>query len=976
MFRDAVTVEETLQTTSHDLDEFLSHYKWCLNPFLTFEELWVRADEEIERLRESEIAWQIQETKINLYIFACAISCTIDDHLTRIGWSLKPLGRFFPSAVPFLSLVERVIGFTLSLISFVRFRRLWGWKAGFDEFLERICRLLYSQEDFARKILPSLKGELRRLQMYPFPHSLLKARMKLNEGFRCQDLNPFDVITLANKFLTNCPLGGDRYVIVGARTAGSYFAPLLKVYLEDRGLSNVSSVSVRPRYGARGQERKLLKHLLKNGAKVILTDDYSNSGRTLAMLKDIVASFGIRSEDIAILAPVHPAREMKEMVADDDIRVVSLDQNELQVTKSMEPNAVASLLTEFFDANRGRSISVKETPWTETTNQALWSHYGDGFQVRIKRVYEVMAEDDRGSFEMRRLFAKGVGVGWLGYHSAIAGKALRGFVPEVFGLRNGILFSEWFEVSPLTVDDLTENVVERMSTYLARRGEQLQIREDPRSVPPYLGWGWLEILSILRRVYHPLLGYLKHAVLLEHLKRILRYRPTLVDGRMRPEEWVVHNGEILKLDYEQHCFGAPELDVVDPAYDVAMTSFEFSLSESDEEKMLESYSSLSGDGESIKERVFLYKLLFATAESDRLLHRIVSKRERTAPVKLNERLLWCWNFRVYAMNRFLSSIVRKHAHKRKNAGIFFTDIDGVLDSETLGFPHTSPSGLEALSLLNVEGYSVVPNTGRNCEHVRNYCLNYGFSSGIAEYGSVIIDLVQDSEMSLVDRHTQEELSACRDLLENIAGVFVDRGYRYSVRAFRYNRQGTVGLGVSEANELLRSHGFNRLKVIARKADTYFVGKETSKGRAADVYVGRSKQVQEIVAAIGDSDEDIPMLRKAKFSYAPANCSDAIKKLAHQGRCVVLPHAYQRGLLDAVRAFLRSSGVTRFDSPVNTSGMNSLQYLFWQLLTISEYSRPRKLFAALNTNGLGLPGRTSSGSGANLSDVGFSFNNSI
>ena len=59
-------------------------------------------------------------------------------------------------------------------------------------------------------------------------------------------------------------------------------------------------------------------------------------------------------------------------------------------------------------------------------NAALEAHYGDGFQVRLKRVFDVRLGQ---SLRARRVVAKSVGWGWLGYHAWFAATRLESLVP-------------------------------------------------------------------------------------------------------------------------------------------------------------------------------------------------------------------------------------------------------------------------------------------------------------------------------------------------------------------------------------------------------------------------------------------------------------------------------------------------------------------------------------------------------------------
>src|SRR6185295_14239809 len=118
--------------------------------------------------------------------------------------------------------------------------------------------------------------------------------------------------------------------------------------------------------------------------------------------------------------------------------------------------------------------------------------------------------------------------------------------------------------------------------------------------------------------------------------------------------------------------------------------------------------------------------------------------------KHNELCQYARNFLVYAMNEFSAGLVTSLKPKRWSESLFFMDLDGVFDQELLGFPHATQSGLQSLALLHSCGYSIVLNTGRSVQHVRQYCQAYGFSGGIAEFGGVFVDAVQQREMPLID----------------------------------------------------------------------------------------------------------------------------------------------------------------------------------------------------------------------------------
>ena len=236
--------------------------------------------------------------------------------------------------------------------------------------------------------------------------------------------------------------------------------------------------------------------------------------------------------------------------------------------------------------------------------------------------------------------------------------------------------------------------------------------------------------------------------------------------------------------------------------------------------------------------------------------------------------------------------------------------------------------------------------------MRNYCASYGFDLGIGEYGSVIVDMVRGKEISLIDDEVVDEISQCRKILEDTEGVFVDVNYRYSIRAYRYNSSGACGLGKDESKGLLRQHGFRRLRVITRDADTYFVGKNTNKGEAIQYFKNHVGYSGDSIIAIGDSDEDLEMLENVPLAFAPHNCSEGIRRMSRHGKCSIVSRPGQRGLLQVAEKIAGATGeganslrtkdmLAKF---INTYDENSFQHMMSQLLTVAESPRYKRILS--------------------------------
>src|SRR5207253_2295764 len=200
--------------------------------------------------------------------------------------------------------------------------------------------------------------------------------------------------------------------------------------------------------------------------------------------------------------------------------------------------------------------------------------------------YEVQLDHDGGRTDTRYVLAKSVGWGWLSYHAAIAGERLSGFVPPLLGLRDGILYTEW-----LPQDDPAEAGWDRgrwcdaVASYVAARVRRLTLESDPSAglVRADQDKGSELLAGTLARAYGwKAAAVLKRARLRHEVTRHACPFPTLIDGKMRPEEWITGPASLLKTDFEHHGQGKFELNAADPAYDLAEAMLYGGLSESEE----------------------------------------------------------------------------------------------------------------------------------------------------------------------------------------------------------------------------------------------------------------------------------------------------------------------------------------------------------------------------------------------------------
>src|SRR6185312_804268 len=327
--------------------------------------------------------------------------------------------------------------------------------------------------------------------------------------------------------------------------------------------------------------------------------------------------------------------------------------------------------------------------------------------------------------ETRYVLAKSVGCGFYAYPAFLAGQRLAEFVPDLLGLRDGILYTEWLPQSEGASVDVLErsHIVERTAKYAAARVTSLSLESDRT---PALGLDSYSPAGGFHVFAKNLCGAYGNKVTSKLMGHSVRERlclrtspfPTLVDGKMAPSEWIVGPSGMLKTDYEHHGFGKHELNVSDPAYDLADTILQFGLSADEERDLLRYYEESTRDI-SVKNRLFFYKLLAG----------------------------------FWSLSRSLEALNKQPCHRPQrpewHSSVIALDVDGVLDRRMFGFPTTTASGIRALRCLHAHGYALAINTAWSAREVKEYSSAYGLVGGVAEYGSYIFDAVGKHERILV-----------------------------------------------------------------------------------------------------------------------------------------------------------------------------------------------------------------------------------
>ena len=434
--------------------------------------------------------------------------------------------------------------------------------------------------------------------------------------------------------------------------------------------------------------------------------------------------------------------------------------------------------------------------------------------------------------------------------------------------------------------------------------------------------------------------------------------PTLIDGRLVGRKWIAGRvgpgpSRLLKTDYEHHGMGKGELNLDDPAFDLAETILDLDLSQDEETRLLTRYSEQSGDA-GIGDRLFAHKLLagFWTMAAARKSI-FSSALDQAGQRAQHDTFMKAWHFLAVEAARACGALcaaspLPRHAASR--GPMVALDVDGVIDRRTFGFPCATAASIEALSLLKAQGMTIILDTARSLAEVQAYCAAYGLAGGVAEHGAVLWDAMEGREKVCIAETAHEQLERLRSRLRSIPGVFLDNRHQYSIKAFAY-REGKAGLlatlrsawgsggddvGHAPLPTLLMNALFQELKLDQlayhhTSIDTAVVVKACDKGTGllamrdwlaasatGDQAAGGDSAHIETVA-VGDSEPDIAMFRVATHSFAPAHIGCA--REARLAGCRIAQAPTQRGFLEIAKEITRIYGKAG-ERGLNSSGVQS------------------------------------------------------
>jgi hydroxymethylpyrimidine pyrophosphatase-like HAD family hydrolase len=934
---------------------FYSAYNWCLDPHLTGGEAIEHLAGEIDRLPSTPAGWQTDEVTTNVYLLSCSLLNGIDEYLR--GRTLRlpaQLAKTWPGRTA-LWVTEKIAEHHPNRTHFCRWKE--EWESGLDGFFAVLARGGSDPVSFAESA-QKLSGMLQS----PLPSDLLDSRLGVPSAFSRLDMTHFDVLALGRQFVRQCPDRSLPILLLGLRTAGTYFSALLRSFFKTEGYQRVASLTVQPKKGPGRRERKKLTRYAKQGFTLVIVDDPPHSGGTIVLAVDIARQAGFDLARIKALLPTHPATRAWADTFPNGL-VITLEPEGWRKQQLLDPKTVENRLSEYFARQGFSHIRVIGSRRADELNAGLQSGSNPQRGATLKQIFEVQLWTPQGKNETRYVLAKSVGLGYLGYPAFLAAQRLSDFVPPVLGLRDGILYTEWLSPQPRAgaVGSDRNPRIDTAAAYVAARTRLVRLpkRRAPGKAVHENG---LELLaaSFGRAYGRFLLDIPMRSWILQRLCRLHCPFPTLIDGNMGYAKWIEGKFGPLKTGYYGHGLGKTQLNAIDPAYDLAETILSFALSLEEEGRLIRRYVEHSGDVE-VGQRLFVNKLLAGLWTMDAAQEHLFDMQSGQRQQELHRRFLGAWAFLTVQTARFCGARCRPSQPARWRSPLVMLDIDGVLDRRIFGYPCTTAAGMEALSLLATRGYSVALNTARSAAEVKEYCEAYGLAGGVAEHGAYLWDAVAQCGQPLLDQETMAQLDELREQLRRIPGVFLDDRHQYSIRAFMFEKQPpslllrllnsirsfSVGPGAPTPlptlmlNHLITTLRLDRLSFHHTMIDTAIVAKATDKGTGLTVLRDRVLGPDVETIAIGDTEADLPMFRVATRSFAPAQIS--CRREARLLGCAISRYRYQRGLLDIVRTLVDCGPG---GDPIERANESDGESLFLELLQAADHSNARALVRAL------------------------------
>lgn len=800
---------------------------------------------------------QIAENRVlDAYLLAAGAAQIVEDHVQR-----DPLGLCRAAAYLGDHGLPRTVG---ALVTGVangveglcwlsgRHRRTVRWALLMAALRDDLAQLVV--DDNGAAVSAHERAVARRLrdQLPTLSPRARCAVLRLPSCFRSFDQSPQDMVELAARFAQRHPGRDAPVLVLGVRTSGGYLAPLVRAALLAGGFATVTTGSARPSRRLRPEVRRAARSAELGGGRIAVVDDPPSGGNAVRSVAESLTGNGVARSAITLLLPLFDD-EVPDALADYD--AVLLRFKEWSIHQRLAADAVRQALAGL----TGQPVAAV-LPGSARSNGHGRDHLRAGYEV-------VLADAAR-----RSIVAVGAGLGYFGRHTIAVRAALPDHLPRTYGFADGIVFRDWLPEA----DRVTEAVrsdVPAFAAYLAARSSALPAVAD-RSVG-FVGRQpvWEAASRVLERGYGRLGTFLR-PVFLDAVVRSLCHvdQPSIIDGATELGHWFRDHGGLRKVESDVRAFASTDLACYDPAYDLAGID----PGGADPEFVAALREAMPCDDE----RFLLYELV----------HLWNRARHGADPARASAR----------AVRRYVAQLIPRDIRPPADGPLCALDVDGVLESDGLGFPIITPTAAIVLSALITHGQRPVLVTGRSLPEVRERCAMYGLAGGVAEYGASVYDQRSGTDRNLVSDDERAAVAAVRAAADGCPDLLVDDDYQAIVRAYVRGPDGRrKGLPAATERQLLdRIAPHDRLvRAIRGEHQTDFVPSGVDKGRGLRelaVLLGVSSRPDGIAFAVGDSASDLPMLALAGRGFAPGNADPVVRASG----VTVLRRCYASGLAQA------------------------------------------------------------------------------
>ncbi len=782
---------------------------------------------------------------LNAYLLAAGMEQVAADYLQKDSfWLRRAAARFERrSDAAGIRVAAKVLRKTAAALHATRrlasgYRAACSWHVNFRILVDALADELVGTACWeTRRMLPELQRRFAALvaQSAALPGELRRSVVRLPTCFRSLDQAPADLGVLSRRLDALWGSRGTPLVVLGVRTSGDYLAPLQAAFLRSFGWHDVRARTWRPGAPWLPADAAELRALAQRSGLVAVVDDPPRSWSTIVQASKELIRFGFPKASIVILVQVLPGAEEPPPELDGH-PIVRLPWNQSVVRRRLRPAAVRTVLSRLLGS---------EIADIQTVQAAV------GARAHASALFEVATTDQA----RLRVRVRGTGCGYFGEHALGVGERLRDWVPQIYGLRAGLIY-EAADAIPLS-EPLDAPAWTAIARYAADRATALPAAQDVARHLSYRGSAWRWAGNELGGVFGwaEEVGRLLAAAV---ARRVLEVRkPSVVDAHTEPSHFLRGlGGRIIKADYDTGVFTSTDLYSFDPEFDVARAAVAAS----------------DGSAADLLRRGFEVASGTHVSPDRWLLHQLVHAREMDGELLPEAGLAGIRLPRAF--QRYYGEIIAGDLEAASSGRLCGIDVDGVLETMALGFPATSPAGMLALRALTLHGFRPVLATGRSLPEVMERCDAYRLSGGVAEYGAAVW---ASGEATVLNSAGEgEALERVRATLQSLEGVELDARHQHSVRAFRLVRGRRLALPVDLARALVRRAGLrSELRIVNSCKQTDFVARRINKAGGLAVLADLLGAGRGLALAIGDTESDSGMLRQAGMPCVPAGADAAL-----------------------------------------------------------------------------------------------------